>query len=143
NRYKPAFIASYPTVLALLAAEQMAGRLRVTPAVIWSGGEHLSPATWRTIERAFACPVINEYGTSECLTIAHGCSEGWLHVDADWVVLEPVDRSYRPVAPGTLSDTALLTNLANRAQPLIRYDLGDRVLTKPDPCRCGSELPAI
>ena len=37
----------------------------------------------------------------------------------------------------------LLTNLANRIQPVIRYDLGDSVLARPDPCPCGSLLPAI
>ena len=37
----------------------------------------------------------------------------------------------------------LLTNLANRVQPIIRYDLGDRVLVRPEPCTCGNPLPAI
>lgn len=37
----------------------------------------------------------------------------------------------------------LLTNLANRIQPIIRYDLGDSVLARPDPCPCGNPLPAI
>jgi phenylacetate-coenzyme A ligase PaaK-like adenylate-forming protein len=37
----------------------------------------------------------------------------------------------------------LLTNLANRVQPLIRYDLGDSVVAKPGPCECGNPLPAI
>jgi phenylacetate-coenzyme A ligase PaaK-like adenylate-forming protein len=37
----------------------------------------------------------------------------------------------------------LLTNLANKVQPIIRYDLGDSVVVKPGPCECGSPLPAI
>jgi phenylacetate-coenzyme A ligase PaaK-like adenylate-forming protein len=37
----------------------------------------------------------------------------------------------------------LLTNLANRVQPIIRYDLGDSVVVNPGPCACGSPLPAI
>ncbi|WP_307037464.1 hypothetical protein [Arthrobacter sp. B3I4] len=37
----------------------------------------------------------------------------------------------------------LLTNLANLVQPLIRYDLGDSVIAKADPCPCGNPLPAI
>jgi phenylacetate-coenzyme A ligase PaaK-like adenylate-forming protein len=37
----------------------------------------------------------------------------------------------------------LVTNLANRVQPIIRYDLGDSVIAKPGPCPCGSPLPAI
>jgi len=143
NAYQPAFVSSYPTVLSLLAEEQAAGRLAIRPAALWSGGEGLSPSARREIERVFGCLLQNEYGASECLAIAHGCREGWLHVDADWVVLEPVDGDYRPTPPGTLSHTVLLTNLANAVQPLIRYDLGDSVRVKAGPCACGSPLPAI
>ena len=39
--------------------------------------------------------------------------------------------------------TTLLTNLANHVQPLIRYDLGDRVTVHAAPCACGSALPVI
>lgn len=65
------------------------------------------------------------------------------HVNCGWVILEPVDESFRPTPPGEPSHTVLLTNLANRIQPIIRYDLGDSVLVRPNPCPCGSPLPAI
>ena len=143
NAFAPAHLASYPTMLTLLAEERAAGRLRVEPALVWSGGEFLGTAAHRDLEQVFACPVLNEYGTSECMSIAFGCSAGWLHVNADWVLLEPVDADYRPTAPGATSHTVLLTNLANRTQPVIRYDLGDAVVVNPEPCRCGNSLPAI
>ena len=143
NAYRPTLLASYPTMLALLAAERKAGRLRIAPVALWSGGECLPPGTRADIEDAFGCRVANEYGASECMSIACGCREGSLHVNADWVVLEPVDDDYRPTPPGEPSRTVLLTNLANRVQPVIRYDLGDSVVAKPGPCACGSPLPAI
>ena len=143
NAFRPAFVASYPTVLCVLAAEQNAGRLHIRPASLWSGGEWLGPAAHAAIESAFGCPVVNEYGASECLAIGYECRAGWLHVNADWVVLEPVDAAYRAVPPGVTSDTVLLSNLINRAQPILRYDLGDRVLVNPAPCACGNPLPAI
>lgn len=143
DAFRPAFLAGYPTALRLLAHEQRARRLSIAPSIVWSGGEHLTAAARREIEAAFGAVLIDEYGSSECLSIAVGCSHGWLHLNADWVVLEPVDARYRPVPPGTLSHTALLTNLANRVQPVIRYDLGDRVVFRPDACECGSPLPAL
>ena len=143
NAYQPAFVASYPTMLALLAEERAAGRLRISPALLWSGGEYMTLAMRAAIERAFGCPVVNEYGASEALSIAYGCDEGWLHLNADWVVLEPVDAEYRPTPPGETSHSALLTNLANRVQPIVRYDLGDSITAKPDACACGNPLPAI
>jgi putative adenylate-forming enzyme len=143
NEFQPALLASYPTMLALLAAEQKSGRLRIAPATLWAGGERLSPPTQRRIEESFGAPVQIEYGASEALSIGYGCREGWIHVNADWVVLEPVDAHGHPTPPGELSHTTLLTNLANRVQPIIRYDLGDRILVKPAPCACGNPLPAI
>jgi len=143
NDYQPAFLASYPTTLAILAREQRDGRLRISPACIWSGGECLAPCAAAAIERAFGSVVMNEYGASECMSIAFSCAADWLHVNADWVVLEPVDCNYRATPPGEASHTVLLTNLANRVQPIIRYDLGDSVVVNPRPCACGSPLPAI
>ena len=143
NEYRPVFLASYPTMLSLLAEEQEAGRLKIEPVRLWSGGECLAPDAGTAIERAFGCPLTNEYGASECMSIGFGCREGWLHVNADWVLLEPVDRDYCPTPPGEASHTVLLSNLANRVQPIIRYDLGDSIIAKPEPCACGNPLPAI
>jgi phenylacetate-coenzyme A ligase PaaK-like adenylate-forming protein len=141
--FDPAYLASYPTMLAILAGERAAGRLRIAPDLLWSGGEYLSPATQARIEAAFGCPVVNEYGSSECFSIAFGCAAGWLHVNADWVLLEPVDADHQRTPPGHVSHSVLVTNLANRIQPVIRYDLGDAVVARGEPCECGSPLPAI
>jgi phenylacetate-coenzyme A ligase PaaK-like adenylate-forming protein len=59
-------------------------------------------------------------------------------VNEDWVVLEAVDENMQPVPDGTLSATALLTVLVNEVQPIIRYEIGDRLRFYPDPCPCGS-----
>jgi phenylacetate-coenzyme A ligase PaaK-like adenylate-forming protein len=143
NAFQPGCIATYPTAAALLAQEQAEGRLAISPAAIWTGGEWLSTSTRLRLETVFGCPVVDDYGASECMSIASDCGHGWLHLNADWVVLEPVDRDYRPVVPGTPSHTVLLTNLANKVQPIIRYDLGDSVTFSPGPCDCGSALPAL
>ena len=143
NAYGPTFLASYPTTLAMLAREKAAGRLRISPSCLWCGGEHLADGVRADIEAAFGCRLVNEYGASECLSIACSCEEGALHVNADWVILEPVDRDYRPTPPGEPSHTVLLTNLANRVQPIVRYDLGDSVTSVAGVCRCGNSLPVV
>ena len=143
EEFQPVMLASYPSVLALLAAERRAGRLRIAPAIVWSGGEQLRESVARAIADAFGCPVLNEYGASECLSIAYECREGWMHLNSEWVILEPIDRRGHPVAPGELSHSVLVTNLANHVQPIIRYDLGDRVKLAGAPCACGNPLPAF
>jgi phenylacetate-coenzyme A ligase PaaK-like adenylate-forming protein len=143
NQFQPAVVATYPSVLELLSYEQMAGELSIDPVLIASGAETLTAATRQRVTEAFNCPVRDAYGTSECPNIAFDCTHGRMHVNTDWVILEPVDRHYNPVPPGEASDTVLVTNLANRVQPIIRYDQGDSVTVSPDPCPCGNPLPAV
>jgi phenylacetate-CoA ligase len=64
-------------------------------------------------------------------------------VNSDWYILEPVDENDQKVAPGQLSSAVLVTNLANRVQPMLRYKMGDRVTISPDICSCGSPFPVI
>lgn len=143
NGYRPTLLAAYPTVAELLADEQAAGRLRLSLDELWCGGESLGAAARQHLARVFGCRVREAYGASEFLSIAWPCRHDRLHVNCDWVLLEGVDAQGRPVPPGVPSHTTLLTNLANRTQPLIRYDLGDSVTVLPQPCRCGSHMPAI
>lgn len=145
NAFQPSRIGGYPTALLLLADEQLAGRLHIQPTMLTPSGESLSVAARKKLERVFACPVRMVYSASEFMGIGYECQYGWLHISADWEILEPVDANYRAVPPGEPSHTVLLTNLANRVQPLIRYDLGDSITVRPgsDPCPCGCPLPAI
>ena len=143
NAFRPAALIGYPTLIRLLAQERTAGRLTIEPELVTTEGEWLSPAARAQIETTFHSTVRETYGASEFLVIASDCGHGWCHVNGDWVILEPVDHAYQPVPPGRASQKALLTNLANRDQPIIRYDLGDSVMVSPAPCPCGSPFPAI
>lgn len=143
NAYRPALLATYPTAAEMLADEQEAGRLRLALREIWTGGECLPPPVRARLARVFGCTVRSGYGASEFLSIGWECTHGRLHLNADWVVLEPVDARLRPVPPGVPSHTVLLTNLVNRVQPLIRYALGDSVTLDRDACPCGCALPSL
>lgn len=139
----PTILATYPTAAALLAREQLAGRLDIAPKECWTGGETLSPAMRGLVQRAFGCPLANSYGASEFLALASECPWGGLHLNSDWALLEAVDETGRPLPAGAPGASCLLTNLANHVQPLIRYDLGDRVTFGTRACACGSGLPLI
>jgi len=143
NEFQPAVIGSYPTALSVLAGERAAGRLRIRPVLVLSGAERLSPAVAERIAASFGCPLRDTYAASEFPGIAFDCRHGRLHLNDDWVILEPVDAAFRPVPPGEPSHTTLLTNLANRVLPLVRYDLGDSVTAATAACPCGNPLPSI
>lgn len=143
NELRPTIVSTYPSSAVLLADEQAAGRLRIQPHEVWTGGESMSGAMRRHIGQAFGCDVVDSYGASEFLALASPCRCGRLHLNSDWAILESVDAAGRPVPDGELGATSLLTNLANRVQPLIRYDLGDRILIHRERCECGSPFPVI
>lgn len=143
NRFRPALLTPYASMAALLASEQEAGRLHIDPVLMILSAEGLALPEYDRIARAFHAKVRHSYAATECPFLSYSCAENWLHVNSDWVILEPVDAAYHPTPPGTQSHTVLITNLANRVQPILRYDLGDSVLQRVDPCPCGNPLPAI
>ncbi|WP_193314926.1 nitroreductase family deazaflavin-dependent oxidoreductase [Georgenia thermotolerans] len=143
NGFDPILLGGYASVLRLLATEQAAGRLHLRPMLVLSTAEDLPPAEHTRLQRAFGAKVREVYGCTESGYVAYSCAEGWLHLLDDWVIVEPVDADHRPVPPGVVSHTVLMTNLATRVQPILRYDVGDRVLVRPDPCACGDPAPAL
>jgi putative adenylate-forming enzyme len=143
NTFQPAMLATYASALVALTDEQEAGRLRISPLVISSGGELLTPAAQRRAEAAFGCLVTQSYAASEAMPLALPCRRGRLHLNSDWFLTEPVDADGQPVLPGHRSEALLVTNLANYVQPVIRYQLGDSVVVSEEPCPCGSPLETI
>jgi len=94
------------------------------------------------IEEAFGCAVTNRYGCEEVSLIACECEEHrGLHLNADSVYCEvvPDDR----LSAGPKAGRLLVTDLTNRAMPLIRYQVGDVVIPSERTCACGRGLPLI
>ncbi|HXR65776.1 MAG TPA: phenylacetate--CoA ligase family protein [Ktedonobacteraceae bacterium] len=143
NQFRPTILFGYASQIILLAREQEAGSLHINPVLVQAGAETLPANEFDRIAKVFHAKVSTAYAATECSFLCSPCEQGWYHVNSDWVVFEPVDADYRPVQPGTQSHTVLVSNLANRVQPILRYDLGDSVLQRPDPCPCGNLLPAI
>lgn len=143
NELQPAMFSGYASALGLLAQEQLAGRLNIHPSIVISSAEPLSPEDRARITQAFGVPPRNNYGCSEGGVMGYECNQGHMHINADWIIFEPVDAAHDPVPAGQLSDRLLITNLANRVMPIIRYELGDRVSLSPELCTCGITLPVV
>ena len=141
--FAPTVLISYPSCADLLAQAAADGVLGLRLREVWVGGEQLSPEQRQRITAAFGCRIRNNYGASEFYTMAWECAQGGMHLNDDWLIAEPVDRDDRPVPPGEASHALLLTNLANRTQPLLRYRLGDSLRLVPGRCACGSGFPRI
>ena len=143
NSFNPAVISGFPSVLLRMADERIAGRLKCNPICIVAEGEFLEEEARKKIETAFHCDVTSSYSTAETGVIAYECREHHLHINDDHVILEPVDASGRPVPSGTESDKVLITNLLSYPTPIIRYELGDKVVLHEEDCLCGNPSPWI
>jgi phenylacetate-coenzyme A ligase PaaK-like adenylate-forming protein len=106
-----------------------------------SSAEPLSEENRSLIQQAFGVPPRNNYGCSEGGVMGYECKLGHMHINADWIIFEPVDTEHKAIPAGQLSDRLLITNLANRVMPIIRYELGDRVSLSAERCACGITLP--
>lgn len=143
NEFQPVMLGGYPSNLELLIEEQKSGRLHISPVIIMTGGEYLSPQLREQLAETFCCYVQTSYACTEGGTIACECGENHLHLNDDWLIIEPVDKNFKPVKDGELADRILLTNLANYTQPLIRYEVTDRIIIHRKPCPCGNSSPWI
>ena len=138
NDAQPDVLLAYPSALHVLSFEAVAGRLRITPQQILSCAEPLLPEIRAAAEAAFGVRVGNAWGTSEGGGVGIPCEHARSHLSEDLVIVEPVDEDGEPVAPGEPAAKLYLTNLFNRALPLIRYEITDEVTLLPEPCPCGS-----
>lgn len=141
NDFQPAMLGGYPSALELLVDEARVGRLHIAPAAIMAGGELLSTELRARLAETFHCSVQSTYSCTEGGVVACECVEGHLHVNEDWVIVEPVDANGDPVPDGVRSDRILLTNLANLVQPVIRYVVTDRIIMHREGCACGKTSP--
>ena len=138
NELRPRLITTYPSVGRALAKEQLEGRLKIEPGTVFTGSEVLTPAVRSLMERAWGSGrVFNRYGATETGSIAAECASHRLHLAEDLLVVEGVDRENRPVPPGITSDKLLVTVLFRRTQPLIRYEISDRIVFASKVCDCG------
>ncbi len=137
NAMQPPALMGYPTRLAQLAHEQDAGRLRIAPRTITATSEMLTPEDRASISAAFGVSVIDQFAATEGL-VGHSEPGGSvMRFASDMCIVELVDANNRPIEDGATSAKALLTNLHNFTQPLIRYELTDRFVRQPDAAEHG------
>lgn len=133
NEFKPDALVGYASIVRELAQEQSAGRLSVRPRAVFSASEVLTEDARDAIHLAFGVPPTNVYAATETAGIASECRLGHLHRYEDLVIAEIVDDDNRPMPIGEIGAKLLVTVLFSRTQPLIRYELSDRVAASADP----------
>jgi phenylacetate-coenzyme A ligase PaaK-like adenylate-forming protein len=144
NRFQPEVLMPYPSIATLLAEEQMSGRLCIRPEAVMTHSEALSDDMRRRMVEAWHVLPFDHYGLTEEPHVACECEmHDGLHVFEDLSIVEVLDGQGAPAPSGQLGSRYLLTNLYNRVQPLIRYEVTDLIATTDAPCPCGRPFSRI
>ena len=144
NRYRPTTLGGFPSMLALLAGEQLAGRLRIAPDRVGTSSELCTTEMRQLMQEAWGIAPFDVYGITEAGVLGSDCEHHrGIHVNVDYMAVEVVDAALRPVPDGEVGDAMLITSLDNHVQPTLRIVVTDRVAIDPEPCPCGRPLPLL
>ena len=143
NEWQPENLIVYASMSRVLAEEQLEGRLRIKPRAVMCSSEVLTDEAIARVERAWGSRPYNVYAATETAGVASHCKRHQLHLFEDLVIPEVVDEHNRPVPPGTVGAKLLVTVLFSRTQPLIRYEMSDRVARSTETCECGLPFPLL
>ena len=86
--------------------------------------EMLFESDKKLLEKQFGIPIINEYGASELDLIAFENLKGEWQVNAETLFVEILDENDK-VLPYGEEGRIVITSLFNKANPFIRYEIGD------------------
>jgi len=110
---------------------------------IISISERLTPEAREALRSRFGCTVVSRYSNQENGVLAQQCLDREeFHLNTASYIFEylKLDEDL-PADPGEPA-RMVVTDLFNRAMPLIRYDTGDLVLRQPSPA-CGWDTETL
>lgn len=142
---RPRMLFGYPSSLSLVAQHAQRRGASLTGLgirVAFVTSERLYDHQREAISQAFGCRVANGYGGRDAGFIAHECPEGSMHITAEDVIVEIVNREGELLPPGEAGEV-VVTHLATRDFPFIRYRTGDVAVLDYRPCPCGRGLPVL
>lgn len=145
QRRRPRMIFGYPSALSHIARHATLRGQRMDDLgvrAVFVTSERLYDEQRKTIVDAFGCPVANGYGGRDAGFIAHECPEGGLHITAEDIIVEIVDGEGCTLPPGQAGEV-VITHLATRDFPFVRYRTGDVAILEGECCVCGRGLPML
>lgn len=145
RKVRPKMLFGYPSALAHLAERARLWQIPLNDLgikVAFVTSEMLYDHQKQSISEIFGCPVANGYGARDAGFIAHQCPHGSLHISAEDIVVETVAPDGSPVPPGVPGEI-VVTHMATRDFPFVRYRTGDVGVLANKPCSCGIKLPVL
>ena len=145
RRRRPKMLFGYPSALSHFARHAETKGLRMDDVgvrVAFVTSEKLYDDQRRQIAQTFGCEVANGYGGRDAGFIAHQCPHGSMHITAEDIIVEIVGPDGKTVPDGE-SGEIVVTHLATKDFPFIRYRTGDIGVIGSASCTCGRGLPVL
>lgn len=138
NKFKPMAIDGFVSAIYELAKYIELHNIVLTfqPLVVFTTAETVLPYHREKIERVFGCQLSDQYASNEGAPFIRQCSHGSYHENIDTGVFEHIATPF--------GSKLVVTSFDSYGTPLIRYDIGDRVVEGDGKkCSCGSCHPVI
>jgi phenylacetate-CoA ligase len=142
---RPKMLFGYPSALAHIARHARSRAIRMDDLgirVAFVTSERLYDDQRATIASTFGCSVANGYGGRDAGFIAHECPSGGMHITAEDIIVETIDRRGLAAKPGEPGEI-VVTHLATGDFPFIRYRTGDVGVLDDSACACNRGLPLL
>ncbi len=142
---RPKMLFGYPSALSHFARHAKSKGMRMDDLgirVAFVTSERLYDEQRQQIQKTFGCAVANGYGGRDAGFIAHECPAGGMHITAEDIIVEIIDAQGK-VLPAGESGEIVVTHLATKDFPFIRYRTGDIGVLGQEPCSCGRGLPLL
>ena len=141
NRTSPSILALGPTEAVKLyqTGKQMGQQYPIQGLrALVLGGEVVSPARKKYIEKLWGIPVYLLFGSTETGGLFVTCQNGHYHINHPQVKVEVVDDNGDLVQPNTIGNCVLSSG--REGMPLLRYYNNDLVeIRKANNCSCGDK----
>ncbi|CAN5558715.1 exopolysaccharide biosynthesis protein VpsH [soil metagenome] len=110
-------------------------------AVITSS-EKLTDEMRQTFADVYNCKTFDGWSGVEACGLITECEHGSLHISPDAGLLEVLDDNMQLV-PFGIAGSVYCTGFMNYDQPLIRYNIGDKIILSDKQCSCGRNMPVV
>ncbi len=145
KNFRPKHVFGYPSSIYLICKFAQKEGVRLDDLgvrVVFVTAEKIYDYQRQLISESFGAPVANGYGGRDSGFIAHECPQGGMHITAENIILEIIDKEGRVLPSGNRGEI-VVTELESHDFPFIRYRTGDVGVLSDDSCPCGRGLPLL